>query len=54
MLKELLHDFFGVLLGTIIWTLIIGIVIGGLFIWSVAYYFPCGLEALLPNIACAC
>ena len=54
MLKEFLSDAFGVLIGTFIWTLIIGIVIGGLFIWSLAYFFPCGLEILLPNIACAC
>lgn len=54
MLKDVLNDTFGVIFGTLIWTLIIGIVIGGLFIWSLAYAFPCTIEAIIPNIACAC
>jgi len=54
MIKKLLQETFGIIGGGIIWSIIIGLVIGGLFIWSLAYYFPCAIGKILPNIACAC
>ena len=54
MLKDFLKDLFGVAIGTFIWSLIIGIVIGGIFIWSLAYFFPCAIGTIFPNIACVC